>query len=127
MDRCDICYKTGDSLSTGICDKCKLSICPDCLYYTRYYRLIKEVGFLDKEIDEEIHFCKIHFIEFINGFNSEVLQNILTAKFVIKGDYEENNKKIFYIREFNGKDIGNIISDAIQQWPSDEWKDWNTM
>jgi hypothetical protein len=127
MNQCNSCKKSSNSLSLQICNTCKSSICTECIYYSRFYQRIKEEGFPDKEIDEEIYFCKTHFIEYINGFTSGFLQDIIAFNLILNGDYEENNRKIHYTREFKGNDIENIISDAIQPWPSDEWKDWNTM
>jgi hypothetical protein len=127
MNRCDNCQKDQNSLSLKQCNTCKSTVCTDCLYYSRFYRKIQEEGFPDQEIDEENYFCKTHFIEFINGFTSRFLQDMLASKLLLTGNYSENNKSIDFIREFKGKDIENILSKAIDPWPSDEWKDWNTM
>jgi len=55
-------------------------------------------------------------------------QNILKFKiFEIHGSYPENGKEINFIRQFKGANLRKIVIDAISEWPSDEWKDWNTM
>jgi hypothetical protein len=127
MDECDICKKKSNSESIKICCKCNLRICDECSYYSGYYRQIKEDNMPDIEINEENYFCEIHFVELVKGFSAGFLEEMLAKNFLIQDKYNEDKQVINYIREFKGKNLRKIVSDAIPEWPSDEWKDWNTM
>jgi len=126
-EECIICKKNVTSQSIKQCCKCNIRICDDCSYYSRFYRKIREAGLPDIEIDEETYYCKIHFIEFLNGLSEGFLQEMLNKNFLIDDKYHENKQEINYRREFKGKDLSKLVFGAIPEWPSDEWKDWNTM
>lgn len=127
MVQCDICKKTSDTQTMRVCHTCNISICEDCSCYARFYRDIKEEGQPDVSINEEFYFCKFHFHEYVKSLTPEVLEDMLKNNFTITGCCEENGRKIFYVRELKGDDVSAIVRYALELWPSDEWKDWNTM
>lgn len=126
MNMCGSCNIESDE-ACNTCTICKSNICPACTYYTRFYKTEKENGAPDRTVDEENHFCKTHFIEYVKGLSNEVLEMMLQNNFIIHGHVDGNDKTVEYYREFKGRDLREIITESIAPWPSDEWKDWNTM
>lgn len=127
MIQCDVCKKNIKKDWIKTCGVCKSYICEDCSYSLRFYRKYKEQGLPDQEKDETTYFCRIHFIELIKGFFSEALEDAKIDHYIIKGSYIENKQEVEYLKEFRGKNLGTLIKQAVEYWPSAEWKDWNTM
>ncbi len=127
MSKCGSCGAEFSSPEMIFCGECGRTLCDDCAYFARFQRTSTVYDSYTGEPVEEHHFCKTHFIAYISGFTADVLERMLRNNFIISGRYEENGREYIYLREFRGKDIMEILQDNIVSWPSDEWKDWNTM
>jgi len=127
MEKCAICYKKIKAQQIKKCCKCNIGLCDECSYYSRFNMLIKEAGLPDNETNEIHYFCESHFIELLEGFSGEFLEDLQRKNFLLHYNINENKQEINYIREFKGKNLQKIVFKAIPEWPSDEWKDWNTM
>lgn len=124
------CGSCGAEVSTSeliFCGECGRRLCEECAYFTRFQRASTGSDSNTGEPVEEHHFCKTHFIVYISGFNADVLERMLRNSFIISGRYQENGREYTYLREFRGKELRDILQEYSASWPSDEWKDWNTM